>query len=39
LQIPNETLEVIVEGKTKLIVPKKSISEKVPPKEPAFFNP
>ncbi len=30
---------MIVEGKTKLIVPKKSISEKVPPKEPAFFNP
>ncbi len=39
MQIPNETLEVVVEGKTKLIVPKKSISEKVPPKEPAFFNP
>lgn len=30
---------MVVEGKTKLIVPKKSISEKVPPKEPAFFNP
>lgn len=39
LEIPNESLEEIVEGKTKLIVPKKSITEKVPPKEPAFFNP
>ncbi|MCV0373419.1 MAG: tRNA (guanine-N1)-methyltransferase [Nitrosarchaeum sp.] len=39
MEIPNESLEEIVEGKTKLIVPKKSITEKVPPKEPAFFNP
>ena len=39
LEIPNESLEEIVEGKTKLIVPKKSITDKVPPKEPAFFNP
>jgi tRNA (guanine26-N2/guanine27-N2)-dimethyltransferase len=39
LQIPNETFEEIIEGKTKVIVPKKSITDKVPPKEPAFFNP
>jgi tRNA (guanine26-N2/guanine27-N2)-dimethyltransferase len=29
----------IVEGKTKLLVPKLSLTEKVPPKTPAFFNP
>ena len=29
----------LVEGKTKLLVPKKSITDKVPPMEPAFFNP
>jgi len=28
-----------MEGQTKLMVPKKSITDKVPPKEPAFFNP
>ena len=39
LEIPNESLQEIVEGKTKLLVPKGSITEKVPPKEPAFFNP
>ena len=39
MEIPNESLEEIIEGKTKLIVPKKSITDKVPPKEPAFFNP
>jgi len=39
LEIPNETLEEIIEGKTKVVVPKKSITDKVPPKEPAFFNP
>jgi tRNA (guanine26-N2/guanine27-N2)-dimethyltransferase len=32
-------LAEIVEGSTKLLVPKESLSEKVPPKEPAFFNP
>jgi len=31
--------EEIIEGKTKILVPKKSITDKVPPKEPAFFNP
>lgn len=39
LEIPNETFEEIIEGTTKIIVPKKSMTEKVPPKEPAFFNP
>lgn len=29
----------IIEGQTKLLVPKESITELVPPKEPAFFNP
>jgi tRNA (guanine26-N2/guanine27-N2)-dimethyltransferase len=29
----------ITEGTTKLLVPEKSMKEKVPPKEPAFFNP
>ena len=28
-----------IEGNTKIFVPRESISEKVPPKEPAFFNP
>jgi len=27
------------EGTTKILVPEKSLEEKVPPKEPAFFNP
>lgn len=39
MEIPNESLQEIVEGKTKLLVPKGSVTEKVPPKEPAFFNP
>ena len=39
MQITTDFFEEIVEGKTKLMVPKKSLSEKVPPKEPAFFNP
>ncbi|QUC64944.1 tRNA (guanine-N1)-methyltransferase [Nitrosopumilus sp. K4] len=39
MQIPDELFEEIVEGTTKLLVPIKSITDKVPPKEPAFFNP
>jgi len=35
----NEIFEEIIEGNTKLIVPKKSLTEKVPPLKPAFFNP
>ena len=29
----------ITEGQTKLLVPKNSLQEKVPPRYPAFFNP
>ncbi len=39
LKFSDEPLREIVEGKTKLLVPKKSITDKVPPKKPAFFNP
>jgi tRNA (guanine26-N2/guanine27-N2)-dimethyltransferase len=39
LQITNDSFQEIIEGKTKLIVPKESITSTVPPKEPAFFNP
>ncbi len=39
MEVNNEDFEEIIEGKTRLIVPKKSITENVPPKEPAFFNP
>ena len=35
----NSNITEIVEGTTKIRVPNGSISEKVPPKEPAFFNP
>ena len=36
---PKENFQEIVEGRTKIIVPRKSLTEKVPPKKPAFFNP
>ena len=39
MEIQNESFQEIIEGKTKLLVPKKSITEKVPPKKPVFFNP
>jgi len=39
LQITKDSFEEIIEGQTKLMVPKKSITDKVPPKLPAFFNP
>ena len=35
----NELFQEIIEGDTKLLVPKKSLTEKVPPIKPAFFNP
>lgn len=38
MQTFSETIEII-EGKTKIVVPKSSLSEKVPPKKPVFFNP
>jgi len=34
----NEIIE-ITEGNTKILVPKESVNEKVPPKQPIFFNP
>ena len=33
----NELFQEIVEGDTKLLVPKKSLTEKTPPIKPAFF--
>ena len=39
MQITKDSFEEIIEGQTKLMVPKKSITDRVPPKEPAFFNP
>ena len=39
MEITDESFQEITEGTTKLLVPKKSITEKVPPKKPAFFNP
>jgi len=39
LEFPDENFQEIIEGDIKLLVPKKSITEKVPPKKPAFFNP
>ena len=35
----NELFQEIIEGETKLLVPKKSLTEKTPPIKPAFFNP
>ena len=35
----SSSLVETVEGTTKLLVPKESLVDKVPPKEPAFFNP
>jgi tRNA (guanine26-N2/guanine27-N2)-dimethyltransferase len=39
MECSNELFQEIIEGKTKLLVPKKSLTEKVPPIKPAFFNP
>ena len=39
MEFSDELFQEIIEGKTKLLVPKKSITDKVPPKKPAFFNP
>ncbi len=39
MHITKDSFEEIIEGQTKLMVPKKSITDIVPPKEPAFFNP
>lgn len=39
MEFTDETFQEIIEGETKLLVPKKSITDKVPPMKPAFFNP
>ena len=39
MKITNETFQEIIEGDTKILVPNKSLTDRVPPKEPAFFNP
>ena len=39
MEFTDEDFQEITEGKTKLLVPKKSITDKVPPMKPAFFNP
>ncbi len=39
MEVSKDLFEEMLEGKTKIIVPKKSLTEKTPPKEPAFFNP
>lgn len=39
MQRIEEKLVETTEGTTKILVPEKSLDEKVPPKEPAFFNP
>jgi tRNA (guanine26-N2/guanine27-N2)-dimethyltransferase len=39
LEVSNDLFEEIIEGSTKILVPKKSLTEKAPPIKPAFFNP
>jgi tRNA (guanine26-N2/guanine27-N2)-dimethyltransferase len=39
LEFPDETFQEIIDGHTKILVPRKSMTDKVPPKKPAFFNP
>ncbi len=39
MEITNKIFQEIIEGKTKILVPKKSLTEQVPPMKPAFFNP
>ncbi|WP_316504427.1 tRNA (guanine-N1)-methyltransferase [Nitrosopumilus sp.] len=39
MDISDESFQEIVEGETSLLVSKKSITDKVPPKKPVFFNP
>ncbi len=39
MQRTEEKLIEITEGNTKILVPEKSLKDKVPPKHPAFFNP
>ncbi len=39
LEVLDGSLVEIVEGRTRLLVPSKSMTESVPPRRPAFFNP
>ena len=39
MEFPDKTFQEITEGETRLLVSKESITEKVPPMKPAFFNP
>lgn len=39
MEFSGEVFEEIVEGRTKILVPKKSLTDKAPPKKPAFYNP
>lgn len=39
MDFQEKEFQEIVEGSTKIIVPRESITEKTPPKKPAFFNP
>ena len=39
MEISKESIVEITEGSTRLLVPSKSITDIVPPKKPAFFNP
>ena len=39
MKFPRESFEEIIEGETSILVPKKAITDIVPPSEPAFFNP
>ena len=39
MQISSKSIIETIEGKTKILVPKESLIEKAPPREPAFFNP
>ncbi len=39
MEITDKEFKEITEGTTKLLVPNRSLIDKTPPKEPAFFNP
>ena len=39
MEVSNDLFQEIIEGSTKILVPKKSLTEKAPPIKPAFFNP
>jgi len=39
MQTASKSIIETIEGKTKILVPNESLTEKVPPLEPAFYNP